>query len=237
MNTPLKLALTLLVVTLPALVFSQKLSRDLLVLKNGNTQSGKVIYSDSINITLKKFDHSTQKYLWTDIDSVKGLTYKTNFFSASLGISHIDYWSTLLYKNEQRTSAAFNYRYGTLKWGHWSRYAELIFLSTNPSKIQRLGIGGSYYIPFDYTRKLNYYTGADINFTIVANNRNYISTGLHFGTEYLHKNRYRLFAELDLQRAIFNINQNTSFCFMIGIRSGKEFGKYYHKLNSTHTLP
>ncbi|MDZ4758561.1 MAG: hypothetical protein SGJ10_10575 [Bacteroidota bacterium] len=232
----LKWAMASIALIGPLAAFPQKTSRDLLVLRDGNTQAGKVITSDSLTLTLRKYDHSTQKYLWADIDSVKGLALKTFFFSGALGLSHANYWSTLLYKNQQSTSAAFNYKLGILKWGHWSRYAELILMPSKPFKIQRLGIGGSYYIPYDYTRKTNYYGGADINLTIVSYNKNYISTGLHFGTEYLYKNRYRLFAELDLQRAIFNMNKNTSFCFMVGIRSGKEFAKYYRNLNSTHQV-
>ncbi len=232
-----KLTLSFLVIIMPVLVFSQKTSRDLLVLKNGNTQAGKVIQSDSFSLLLKKYDHSMQKYNWSEIDSVRGLSYKTVYFSAGLGLSQVNFWSTLLYKNVKTTSAAFNYRIGTLKWRHWSRYAELVFLSTSPFKIQRLGVGGSYYIPFGYTYKLNFYGGINANFTFVENNRNYFSTGLHLGTEYLHKNRYRLFAEMDFQRAIFNINQNTSFCLLAGFRTGKEFGLYYKKLNTTHKLP
>lgn len=232
-----KLFLVYISIMFPALVFSQKLSRDLLILKNGDTQAGRVLSSDSVNLTLKKYDHSIQKFPWAEIDSVRGLTCKTFFISGGLGISHIDQWSTLLYKNVNSTSQSFNYRFGTLKWGHWSRYAELVFIGASPFKTQRLGVGGSYYIPFDYSRKINYYAGADANLTVVANNSNYLSLGLHFGSEYLNKNKHRLFAEMDFQRAIFNINQNYSFCFMAGIRSGKEFGKYYKKLNSTHKLP
>ena len=54
--------------------------------------------------------------------------------------------------------------------------------------------------------------------------------------EYLYKNKYRLFAEMDFQKAIFNINKNSSFCFLVGMKWCKELEKYYKKLNQTRKL-
>lgn len=234
MNLSKKLAL-LLLLSLPFAAFAQR-NRDMLVFKDGNTQTGKIIRCDSVSLVLRKVDHSTTKYEWSQIDSVRGLPYRTYFFSASLGISKVNYWSTLLYRDVKSTSQAFYYRYGNMSWRRWAKYIELEFIGARPFKMQRLGGGVNYYMFTDYTKPWNAYLGLDASINMVDNNKNFVSTGLHFGTEYLYKNKYRLFAEMDFQKAIFNINKNSSFCFLVGMKWCKELEKYYKKLNQTRKL-
>ncbi|MBI3236031.1 MAG: hypothetical protein HYZ42_18685 [Bacteroidetes bacterium] len=232
----IKVFVTSFITTLYSQLFAQKTSRDLLVLKDGNTQAGKVIESDSVSLVLLKYDLSKQKYLWSDIDSVKCLSYKTHFFSGAFGFSHVNYWSTFMYKYLNDNSSVFDFRYGRLKWGQWSRYVELTLIPAKPFGVQRLGGGFSYYYPRDYTKKTNIYGGGSAHWTSVDNNAGFISFGVHIGAEYLNKNNQRFFAEIDLQRAIFNVNRNTSFSFLVGIRSGKEFAQFYKKLNQTRSV-
>ncbi len=217
--------------------FAQKRSRDLLVLKNGNALAGKVLKSDSFNLTLRRADRSTEKYSWQAIDSVRGLALRTPFFSPILGFTHINYWSTLQYKKIKDNAVSYTYRLGGLVSGHWSRWVQLSFVHSQPFKSQRLGIGFSYYFPFEYIEPICFYAGADANFSFVTENRSFFSMGLHPGVEYWHKKDSRFFVEMDLQRAIFNINQNASFSFRGGIRFSKELSRFYRKVNTTHKVP
>jgi hypothetical protein len=216
---------------------AQTKSRDLLVLKNGNTLAGKVIESDSSHLTLMRADHSTEIHAWSLIDSVKGLSYRGGFFSFGIGPNNVTYWSTFLYKNISSNSVAYHYKFGALRNGNWSKYAELVFIPSKPFKTRRLGVGANYYFPKNYSEPLCLYAGADINWTFVAENSDFMSVGIHPGIEYFYKNKYRFFAELDLQKAIFHINKNTSTAFLVGMRFSKEYSNFYRKLNSTHQLP
>ncbi len=217
--------------------FAQKRSRDLLVLKNGNTVAGKVIKSDSLNLTLRRADRSTEKYSWQAVDSVRGLALRGFFFSPMLGFTHINYWSTLLYKPIKDNAVSYTYRLGGLVSGHWSRWAQLSFVHSRPFKSQRLGVGFSYYFPFEYIEPLCFYAGADANITFVTDNRSFFSMGLHPGVEYWHSKGSRFFVEMDFQRAIFNINQDASFTLRGGVRLSKELSRFYNSVNATHKVP
>src|SRR5438552_216246 len=55
------------------------LPRDKVKLKNGDVETGKIIYSDSSRITLRKYDYSEKNILRKDIDTIMGLSYFTYF--------------------------------------------------------------------------------------------------------------------------------------------------------------
>src|SRR4051812_27862491 len=61
------------------------LPRDKVKLKNGDAETGKIIFIDSTKITLQKYDYSEKKILRSEIDTITGLSYFTYFAAPSFG--------------------------------------------------------------------------------------------------------------------------------------------------------
>jgi len=90
----------------------KRLITDEVVMKDGNSQTGTIILSDSTNIRLKKIDESITNIPWSSVEIVQGKKFKTLFLGANFGFYKTPYFS--VFRNEAITArhAGSQYKIG-----------------------------------------------------------------------------------------------------------------------------
>lgn len=208
------------------------LPRDKVKLKNGDAETGKVIYSDSSKITLRKYDYSEKNIPRNAIDTIVGLSYFTYFISPSFGPLH---WKGLINQRLDtfsKDAAHLNLKFGMMRKKHWAFNGELAYQGGNNFKMLHFGVGLRYYFPLDYVRKKSTYFGINYGYNIPFVNINrFFDLGWCLGYEYLIKNKYRAFAEFYRTHSKKYEPSPAAYSFLFGMRFSLEYGNYYRKLN------
>ena len=218
---------------------SKKLRRlpDQVILLNGEVETGKVIKSDSIQISLQKQDFSEKIIQWDHIEKIAGLSYSTFFISPSIGLQQVNYFSTFLYDNVSSGGMNFQLKIGRMKRMRHASYFQITKIPVQPYNITKVGYGYNYYLFNDYIRQWSTYAGGVFEMTSVKTNANgFFNYDLHLGFEYLSKWDIRFFSEISYQKTIFNINNGNGVAFNAGMRFSREYKSYYKKLNTTRQL-
>lgn len=210
---------------------------DKVILLNSEVETGKIIKSDSNYITLRKGDFSEKKILWLGIDTVMGLSYSTLFFSPSVGLSGINYFSTFRYDKVYSGGMNLQLKLGKMYRRRWAWYVQLTEMPVKPYNIFKTGIGFNYYLLKGYTEKFCLYLGGKMEMNSVKTNAApFFNRAVHIGAEYQTKYNNRFFIELSRQKTFLNVYNGTGITFNLGLRFSREYKNRYIKLNTQHRL-
>ena len=208
------------------------LPRDKVKLKNGDAETGKIIFIDSTKITLQKYDYSERTIQRKDIDTITGLSYFTYFVAPSFGYLK---WNGLINQRLDtftREAAHINVRLGVMRRKHVALSAELAYQLGNSFKLFHLGGGVRFYIFSNYVKKKNVYFEINAGYNIPQVNINrFMDVGWNLGYEYLIKEKYRAFAELYRTHEQKYTPKPAAFGIQFGMRFSIEYGNYYKKMN------
>lgn len=217
----------------------KKLLTDEVVLKDGNSQTGTILQSDSTNLKLKKIDESISIIPWTNIDTVQGKKLKTFFAGMNVGYYNTPYFS--VFRNESFSGQAFGmqYKIGFAFRGNKLAYTHLTFSPAKPYAITKFGFGYQKYIgSTTYLKKNSFFWGSELNFMNVKYNNGAQTTLEPFtGCERKLNETIRIHFKFGLQFNIANKNTQTGVNATIGIHfMKKNFKKQYEFLNKEHRL-
>jgi hypothetical protein len=218
----------------------RSLITDEIVLKDGNSQTGTIINSDSVNLKIRRMDESLNIIPWSAVDTVQGKKLKTLFFGLNLGSYKIPYFS--VFRNEAITSNSFGmeYKVGMAMRGVKLFYADLFIAPASPYTITKFGFGYQYYLGGStYLRKNTFFVGGEANLMSVKyNNAPQLTLEPFTGFERKFGEHIRLHAKLGLQTNFANKNNKIGVNFSIGILfMRRNFKRYYQTLNAEHKLP
>lgn len=206
--------------------------RDKVKLKNEDSETGKIIYSDSNKIILQKYDYSEKNILRKDIDTITGLSYFTYFIAPSIGYVHWDGLINQRLDTFSTDAANFILKFGTMRKKHNAANLYIGYQAGNNHKLFHFGAGIRRYFFSDYTKKKNIYLGINLGHNIPYTNMNkFFDISWCFGYEYLLLDKYRLFFEFNWATAQIYTPKPTSFSISIGTRIGTEYKTFYTKLN------
>lgn len=229
----------ILAFTFSSCINYKRLINDEVVLKDGNTETGKIIKSDSVSIRIKKIDESQKSIAWAIIDSVHGKKFKTLWLGLQTGIYNAPYFSVFQNKSFSNNGNGFQAKIGLSYRGTKMYYFNFMHVATVPYPVNKFGLGFQRYVFGNYlSKRHNFFVGSEANAMSVLYN-----TGLQFafepfsGYEIKINNHIRLNAKLGLQFNLFNKNNQTGANFTIGLHFlKKNFNKYYSVLNKEHRI-
>ena len=207
--------------------------RDNIRLKNKDSETGKIIYSDSSRIILQKYDYSEKNILWNDIDTVTGLSWFTYFYSQSFGYNHWNGFISQRLHTFSSDAGNFNMKFGYMRKKHFAANIDLGYQGGQSHRLFHAGVGIRRYIFSDYVKKKNFYLGLNFGYNFPLTNMNrFFDLGWCAGYEYLLQEKYRLFLEYDKGGAQKYEPHPGYFSFNAGIRISMEYEKYYRRLNN-----
>jgi hypothetical protein len=209
------------------------------VLKDENSYTGTVIFSDTSKIKLKKIDESVMVIPWISIDTIGGKRLKCFFAGMNAGYYRIPYYS--VFRNEAITSSAigFQFKAGTTLRGDKLIYANLITSPATPYAINMYGVGIQRYIyKSSYIGDDAYFLGAEFDLMNAKNNNGAQANLQPFaGIEKKLSDQIRIHAKWALQFNFANKNTKTGVNFTIGIHfMRKNFNYRYAYLNKERKL-
>jgi len=228
-----------LISVLSSCINYRKLITDEVVLKDGNSQTGTIIQSDSINLKVKKIDESISIITWSIIDSVKGKKLKTIWFGANFGYYNTPYFS--VFRNEAIVGKQLGsqYKIGLATRGIRLYYFNLSYSPAKPYAVTKFGIGYQRYLGgSNYLKKNSFFAGSELNLMNAKFNNGSQTTLEPFtGFEKKFNEHVRLHFKFGLQFNLANKNNQTGFNLTLGIHFMKrDFKKYYETLNKEHRI-
>jgi len=206
--------------------------RDKVKLKNKDSETGKVIYSDSSRITLLKSDYSEKNILRKDIDTIMGLSHFTYFISPAIGYAH---WNGLISQRLDtfsRDAVDLHLKFGYMRKKHFAANMDLGYQGGNKHSLFHLGIGIRRYLFSNYVQKKNFYLGLNFGYNFPLTNMNrFFNLGWCLGYEYHAADKYRLFLELNTGKAQKYDPKPGYTSLNTGLRFSIEYKNYYRELN------
>ena len=217
----------------------KKLLTDEVVLKDGNSQTGTILQTDSTNIKLEKIDESVSVIPWSAVDTIQGKKLKTLWVGMNIGYYNIPYFS--VFRNEAFSGHALGtqYKIGLAFRGNKLAYTHLTYSPAQPYSITKFGVGYQKYMgQSTYLKKNAFFWGTEFNFMNVKFNNGTQTTLEPFtGFERKMNERIRLHFKFGLQFNLANKNNQTGVNFTIGAHFlKKDFKKQYEYLNKEHKM-
>lgn len=206
--------------------------RDMVKLKNGDSETGKIIFYDSVKILLQKIDYSEKNIPREAIDTITGLSHFTYFCSPSIGYMH---WNGLISQRLDtfsRDAMELRLKFGYMRKKHFAANAELGLQTGNKHGICHTGIGVRWYVFSNYMNRKSFYLGLNFGYNFPLTNMNrFFDLSWCAGYEYHWKDRYRVFLEYNKGGAE-KYDPHPSFASLnAGIRFSIEYKNYYRELN------
>ena len=216
---------------------TRKLITDEVFLKDGNTQTGTIIKSDTVSLKLKKPDESVINYSWAQIDSVKGKKYKTFWMGFNSGYYKVPYFS--VFKNEPfaAENLGVELKIGMAYRGNAMHYLNLTSVSAKPYSVTKFGYGYLRYVAKKtYLTQHSFFVGSEFNLMNAEyNNGSQFTIEPFTGYETRLNSYLRVHVKLGLQFNVANKNQQTGVNLTVGLHFLKRnFHKYYSILNTQH---
>lgn len=229
----------LFVLTFSSCTNYKKLITDEVVLKDGNSHTGTILQSDSVNLKLEKVDESRLLIPWISIDTVVGKKYKTVWFGTNLGYYKAPYFS--VFRNESLTAEnmGMQYKAGIAGRGVKLYYLNLLLLPDKPYAMNKFGFGFQRYLgKSTYLKDNSFFVGYEINLMNVKyNNGSQITFEPFTGFEKKLNEQCRIHFKLGFQKNLLNKNNQTGVNATIGFHFMKRnFKKYYEVLNREHRI-
>ena len=133
------------------------------ILKNGNSETGRIITSDSTQLKIKKADASVSVIQWEDIDKIRGIKLFSPALSINGGLYFNPYFSVFRNENYYPTNGGAAIRAGMVKYGKRFRYFNLVIIPARPYSIAKTGYGFQRYFRRDYLNNWNIHAGSEFN--------------------------------------------------------------------------
>lgn len=212
----------------------KRLITDEVVLKDGNTQTGTIIKSDTTILRIKKVDESLQIIPWRTIDSVQGKKFRTVWFGVNFGIYNTPYFSVFRNQSYSNTAGGIQFKAGMAYRERKMYYFHYTFSPTVPYPVNKVGLGFHRYVFGNYLQKKNnFFVGVELNgMSIRYNNGMQFSYEPFTGFELRLSHHFRLHVKFAMQFDLFNKNNNTGASLTLGTHVIKRnFKKYYDVLN------
>lgn len=212
---------------------------DELVFKDGNSQTGTIMYSDTVSLKLKKMDESQSFYYWKDIDTVKGKKLRTFWGGINSGYYYVPYYSA--FRNEKINASALGMQ---LKMGMAYRgvrmfYTHLTIIPAQPYTITKAGLGYQRYLKENaLLKRYALLVGTEVNFMNAKFNNGFQTTiEPYAGYEFKLSGTIRAHVKTGLQFNFANKNNNVGANVSIGVHFLRHnFYKHYKELNRTNRL-
>lgn len=217
----------------------KRLITDEVVLKDGNTQTGTLLKSDSVSVRIKKIDESLLTIPWNTIDSVRGKKFKTFWFGTNIGIYNTPYFSIFRNESYSNTAGGIQFKIGMAYRERKMYYFHYTFIPTAPYPVNKFGVGFHRYVFGNYLQKRNnFFVGVEVNgMGIRYNNGLQFSYEPFTGFELRLSQHFRMHVKFALQFNVFNKNNQTGASLSIGTHIIKRnFKRYYNVLNQEHRL-
>ncbi len=217
----------------------RRLVTDEIILKDGNSQTGTILASDSLNLKVKKIDESISIIPWENVDSVKGKKFKTLWVGGNFGYYNTPYFS--VFRNESMIANHYGsqFKIGMALRGNKLYYFNLSQSPANPYDVKKFGLGYQRYIgKSTYLGKSSVFTGCEMNLmNVTFNNGSQLTFEPFAGFEKKYKEQVRFNFKLGLQFNVANKNNQTGFNISLGTTLlRKNFKKQYAILNNEHRL-
>lgn len=207
--------------------------RDMVKLKNGDAETGKIIFYDSTKVLLQRIDYSQKNIPREAIDTITGLSYFTRFFSPSIGYMH---WNGLISQRLDtfsRDAMDLRMKFGYMRKKCFAANADLGLQTGNKHGICHTGVGVRWYVFSNYVNRKSFYLGLNFGYNFPLTNMNrFFDLGWGMGYEYHMEEKYRLFIEYNKGTALKYDPKPTYFSWSGGIRFSIEYKKYYRDLNT-----
>lgn len=218
----------------------KKLITDEIIFKDGNSQTGTIIQSDSINIRIKKIDESLNIIPWKLVDTIEGKKFKTIWFGTNVGYYNTPYFS--VFRNESIIAKQYGiqYKIGLAYRALKLYYINLSFSPAKPYSVTKFGLGYQRYLgKTSYLKNNSFFVGSELNLMNAKYNNGSQTTLEPFtGFEKKYYDRILLHFKFGLQFNLANKNNQAGFNTTIGIHfMKKNFKKYYERLNREHRIP
>jgi hypothetical protein len=239
MYFPITVILIWVIVTLLAACHPYKRSiREEVLLKDGNSVTGRITASDSTHLTIKKPDASTAVIPWETISDVQGLRLFSPAISVNGGVFHTPYFSVFKNENYYPTSAGEALRVGFVKYGNRFRYFHLAFIPASPYNVTKTGWGFQRYFVGTYLDNWNFYAGTEFNLLHVRyNNTPQFCIEPLMGIEKKLNAHFRLNAKTGMVFCPFSKNDRPGFHLSVGLNYiPVDFQKRYRRLTQTRIL-
>jgi hypothetical protein len=225
-----------LIAQITACVVPRHHVREEVVLRNGNTQTGKILHCDSLALTIKGADKSTSVLPWAEIDSVRGLRLRTWWVGANVGFSHTPYFS--VFRNEGMAANGLVAQ-AKVGWARHGRNLQYVHFSVFPNPTERLskfGYGVQRYLWQGYLQQNGIFFGSEFNLlNAKLNNGSQISIEPFAGYDRQIKEQWRLQIKMGIQVNPLNRNNGTGFCTSVGFNYQlRNLHKRYRQLNQQH---
>lgn len=233
------IVITFFVVALAGCRPYKTLITDEIILKDGNTHTGTILQTDSVNIKIKKADESKLIIPWITIDSVVGKKFKTVWFGANTGYYKAPYFSVFRNESLAAENLGMQFKVGLASRGVRLCYISLLLLPDEPYNMNKFGLGIQRYTGRStYLKKNSFFIGTEVNFmNVKQNNGSQITLEPFTGYEKKINERCRIHFKLGLQFNLFNKNNQAGVNTTIGFHFMKrDFKKYYDTLNREHRI-
>lgn len=206
--------------------------RDKVKLKNGDSETGKIIFYDSTKILLQKIDYSEKQISRRDIDTITGLSHFTYFFSPSIGYMH---WKGLVSQRLDtfsRDAMDIHFKYGYMRKKRFAGNLAFSYQGGNKHSLFHAGLGIRGYLFSNYVKDRSFYLGLSggYNFPVTNMNR-FFNLGWCMGYEFRILETYRFFIEYNKGTALKYDPPPSYFSWSGGMRFSLEYKDYYRKLN------
>ncbi|MFM9943632.1 MAG: hypothetical protein ACKVQB_00220 [Bacteroidia bacterium] len=210
---------------------------DEIVLKDGSSQTGTILHSDTLNLQIKKIDESVGIIPWENVESVKGKKYRTFWLGGNLGYYHTPYFS--VFRNEAMEAKHFGkqLKVGLAVRGNKLYYFNLFNSPANPYEVKKVGFGYQRYLAkTTYLGPTSVFAGYEVNFmNVTFNNGSQLTFEPFAGFEKKFKEQIRFHFKLGFQFNMGNKNNEMGFNMTIGTTLlRRNFKKHYDILNREH---
>lgn len=206
--------------------------RDKVKLKNGDSETGKIIYYDSTRILLQKIDYSEKNIHRKDIDTITGLSHFTYFFAPSIGYMH---WNRLINQRLDtfaRDAMDLHLKYGYMRKKHFAANLSFSYQGGHKHSLFQAGLGIRGYLFSNYVRSRSFYLGLNWGYNFPRTNMNrFFNMGWCMGYEFRIKDMHRFFIEYNQGTALKYDPQPAYSAWSTGMRFSLEFKNFYKDLN------
>lgn len=217
----------------------RKLLTDEVVLKDGNSQTGTIVYCDTTNLKIQKTDESISIIPWKTIDTVQGKKLKTFWVGANFGYYNTPYFSVFRNESLVGKQLGFQGKVGLALKGTKLYYLDLSYSPAQPYAITKFGVGYQRYLGGStYLKKNSFFWGSEFNLMNAKYNNGSQATLEPFtGFEKKCNEHLRVHFKLGLQFNLANKNTQTGVNLTVGVHfMKKDFKTYYDVLNKEHRI-
>lgn len=218
----------------------KKLIKEEVILKDKNSITGTIMNSDSVTLSLKRFDKSSVNIPWNDIDTIIGKRFKTLWVGFNTGYYNTPYFSVFRNQPINSNSLGFESKIGKAVRGKWLTYFAWTYIPAKPYIVNKWGFGlQQYIIKGTYLSDQSLFWGMEYHLMNAKfNNGVQMCIETFNGYERKLTDQLRIHGKLQVQYNLANKNNSFGVNITVGVHFMKRnFKKHYTTLNKERRLP